>query len=164
MIPVLKGIGLIVLGTIAISSTHKPPYLVISVPPLVSALASNSKSLINYSTAQAPHLSRLIFCVAKHSILSGLFGITPLQGQTVLPRVHAPYLHAFFAFALTTWIPKTIPLNHFQQNPLIVSQTSFVYESRPNHNFMGDPHRRCQLCAPRTSLKGRLAHGLTTYF
>ena len=55
-----------------------------------------------YATVQAPRLSRPIACAPKHLILSSLFGMTPLQGQTILLHVHAFYLHAFFAFALAT--------------------------------------------------------------
>ena len=101
-----------------------------------------------YAIVQAPHLFHPIACAPKHPMLPGSSSMTPFRGRTILPRVHTPCLHAFFAFALATWILQTIPLNHFQQNLLTVFQTSSEGGSWPNHDFVGDSHRRRQLCTP----------------
>ena len=74
-------------------------------------------------TAQVPHLSRQIARALKHPILFDGFGRTPLQGRTALPLVHDPYLHTSCASILARWIPKKIPLNHFQCNSLNIFQT-----------------------------------------
>ena len=119
-----------------------------------SLLELSTKGLIQLQLSKMRLPFMPLWMLPKRSILPSSFGTTPLQDQTVLPLVHAPYLHALFAFAPAMWIPETIPLNHYRQSLLTFSRTSSGRESRPNHGFVRDPHRRRQLCAPHTSLRG----------
>jgi len=85
-------------------------------------LPSPSLSLVCV-TAQVSHLSRQIAHTLKHPTLSDGFGTTPLQGRTILPLVHDPYLGTSCDIVLARWIPKKIPPNNFQRNSLNVFQT-----------------------------------------
>ena len=88
-------------------------------------------------------------------ILFGVFETTLLQGQTVPPPFHALDPHVFSIFAPAKWTPERTPRIRFRHGLQNVLQTLFPpLRSLPNHDFVGDPHKWRQLCAPYSWIPG----------
>ena len=102
-----------------------------------------------YATAQPPDLFPRTVHAPWCLILFGMFDITPLQGQIVPPLARAPCLHVFFCLRSCYVDPQEDPTDSLLAwSPERPSDIFPLDESLLNHSFVGDSHRRRQLCVP----------------